>query len=231
VRNHESVLRAVIAYQVSTLKDPSRTVAMAHAFVTGGASSDSERTLSIGGSGSVPADLFDPFGYVALGHLHRPQQMGDGRLVYSGTPMPYSFSEQHDKSVRLLTVDHDGIESELVPVDGYRAVATIEGCISDLLGSPEHAAHERSFVRARVTDLGMTVGAMERLRQRFPHVLELEWVALAEQRHADRDHVKGRSVADIVRDYVNDTWNDKLDEFGTEFYEQGLENVLKGDVE
>ena len=135
-----------------------------------------------------------------------------------------------DKVKQLIKVKN-GIESELVPVDGYRAVATIEGCISDLLGSPEHAAHERSFVRARVTDQRMTVGAMERLRQRFPHVLELEWVALAEQRHADRDHVKGRSVADIVRDYVNDTWNDKLDEFGTEFYEQGLENVLKGDVE
>lgn len=115
VPNHESVLKAVIQNQISQLKNPSRAIAMAHAFVVGGKESESERKLTVGGTGSVSSDLFKDFGYVALGHLHTPHELGDGRLVYSGTPMPYSFSEEPKKtttkslfelSMLIVTVSH-----------------------------------------------------------------------------------------------------------------------------
>ena len=231
-RNHESVLRAVIDNQVSRLRDPSRTVAMAHAFVTGGAPSDSERTLSVAGTGSVPADLFDAFGYVALGHLHRPQVMGDGRLVYSGTPMPYSFSEQHHKSVRIVSVASAGITSEVVPVTTCRPVVTIEGTIDDVLSSSEHSSHEGSFVRVRLTDTNLQVGAMDRLRQRFPHVLEMEQIALTQQAFIDAERLKElgrRSEEEVVREYVNDTWHEGLGDFGESFLNAVLADVVKGD--
>jgi DNA repair protein SbcD/Mre11 len=136
-RTHESVLRAVIDTQVGLLKNPSRAIAMSHAFVTGGEVSDSERNLTIGGTGSVPASLFDPFGYAALGHLHRPQEMGDGRLVYSGTPMSYSFSEDHEKFVRILDVTKNGITSSKVSSTTGRPVSTLEGTMEDLLTSSQ----------------------------------------------------------------------------------------------
>ena len=69
-----------------------RAVAMAHAWVAGGEASDSERDISVGGVGRVPATLFGGFSYVALGHLHGQQTLGHA-LRYSGSPLPYSFSE------------------------------------------------------------------------------------------------------------------------------------------
>ena len=53
---------------------------MAHAFVAGGVPSESERPLSVGGSGRVGVGRFRGFDYVALGHLHRPQRVGSDRV-------------------------------------------------------------------------------------------------------------------------------------------------------
>lgn len=230
VRNHENVLRAVIENQISKLKDPSRAIAMAHAFVVGGTSSDSERQL--GGTGSVPAGLFDPFGYVALGHLHRPQTIGGERLVYSGTPMPYSFSEDHEKSVRLLTVEGGGISSSLVPCNAGRPVVTIEGTLDEIMTSQAFAGHEQSFVRARLTDPNIQVGAMDRLRQRFPHALIMEQVSYAQQNRLGAERLQEmakRSEEEVVREYVKETWPDGLGEFGTDLVDRVLVDIMKGD--
>ena len=231
-RNHESVLRAVINNQVTQLKDPSRTVAMAHAFVVGGSTSDSERTLSIGGTGAVPADLFRDFGYVALGHLHRPQELGDGRLVYSGSPMAYSFSEDHGKSVRILDVDGAGITPRTVQVTVGRPVVTLEGTLDDIVSSPEFNEHEGSFVRARLTDPNFQVGAMERLRRRFPHALDMEQIALTEQGFLDSERLKEmakRSEEEVVLGYVEETWPDGLGEFGEQFVAAAVRSTMKED--
>ena len=59
----------------------------------GGAASESERDITVGGVGQVPAELFGGFGYVALGHLHGQQTVAP-HLRYSGSPLPYSFSEK-----------------------------------------------------------------------------------------------------------------------------------------
>src|SRR5580693_484381 len=69
-----------------------RRVVMAHGWVTGGAASESERDITVGGVGQVPAELFAGFGYVALGHLHGQQTVAP-QMRYSGSPLPYSFSE------------------------------------------------------------------------------------------------------------------------------------------
>ena len=71
-------------------------VAISHAHMAGGSiSEDSERSLIIGNAEALPASLFDPsVSYVALGHLHKPQQVnGESRIRYSGSPIPLSFSE------------------------------------------------------------------------------------------------------------------------------------------
>jgi len=76
-----------------------------HLAVVGSKPSDSEREIHVGGLGAVGADCFPGvFGYVALGHLHRPQAAGGGETMrYAGSPIPLSFSEGGDrKAVRLL---------------------------------------------------------------------------------------------------------------------------------
>ncbi|MEM7011415.1 MAG: exonuclease subunit SbcD [Verrucomicrobiota bacterium] len=80
-------------------------LAMGHLTVKGGETSDSERDIHVGGLGTVGAEIFpSAFDYVALGHLHRPQAVGNRTEIrYSGSPLPLSFSEAGDeKEVRIL---------------------------------------------------------------------------------------------------------------------------------
>src|SRR5690606_39681474 len=87
-----------------------RSVVMAHAFVTGGTGSDSERSIAVGGVEQVGGAVFDGPDYVALGHLHGPQTLSE-RLRYSGSLLPYSFSEAaHRKAAWLIDLGADGLE-------------------------------------------------------------------------------------------------------------------------
>src|SRR5437588_452753 len=98
-----------------------RRVVMAHGWVSGGAASESERDISVGGVGQVPAELFAGFGYVALGHLHGQQTVAP-QMRYSGSPLPYSFSEaSHRKGSWLVDLDDAGTARvEQVPAPVYR---------------------------------------------------------------------------------------------------------------
>ena len=152
-----------------------RSVVVAHGFVAGGAVSDSERDLSIGGSERVGVDAFDGFDVVALGHLHQPQEMAGARLAYSGSPLPYSFSEEGQvKSVRLVDLAPDGsVTAEVIPLQVGRRVVTLTGTLVRLLGDPALDDVADARIRALLTDPHLPNQAMARLRQRFPHAVEL----------------------------------------------------------
>lgn len=152
-----------------------RSVLVAHTFVTNSSPSDSERDLSVGNVESVGVGAFAGFDYVALGHLHRPQEPEPGRVVYSGSPLPYSFSEQdHTKSVRLVELRPDGsVAIEEVPITSGRRLATIEGRLAELLEDPALTSLEEAWVRVYLTDRDLPSQAMARIRDRFPHAVEL----------------------------------------------------------
>src|SRR5260370_14694707 len=111
-----------------------RRVVMAHGWVAGGAASESERDITVGGVGQVPAELFDGFGYVALGHLHGQQTLAS-HLRYSGSPLPYSFSEAtHHKGSWLVELDGEGTaRAEQVPAPAHRRLRVLRGPLADLL--------------------------------------------------------------------------------------------------
>jgi exonuclease SbcD len=172
-RTHESVLATAIEAARPHLTAP-RSVAVAHAFVAGGGSSESERQLVVGGTGEVAAALFDPFSYTALGHLHRPQEVGGPTVRYSGTPLAYSFSEDHAKSVSVVELDAVGAcWVEVVPVDVGRAVCTLRGTMAELLDPTRHHDATACFVRAIVTDRGTVLEARSRLGAVYPHLAEV----------------------------------------------------------
>lgn len=173
-RTHESVLAAAIAAVAPALSAP-RSVAVAHAFVTGGTASDSERQLSVGGTSTVSGDLFAPFSYTALGHLHTPQPIGSPTLRYSGTPLAYSFSETAAKSITVVDMSASGeCVVTTVPVPVGRAAVTLTGRIDELLEGVATAEQATSWVRAILTDPGVVLDAKSRLQTKFPFVVEVE---------------------------------------------------------
>ena len=150
------------------------SVVLAHTFASGGISSDSERDLSIGGVGAVPLDLFDGFGYTALGHLHGRQELSPA-VRYSGSPLAYSFSEaKHRKGSWLVEVDAEGIGGvREVLWDAPRTLAVLRGKLDDLLESEDFAWAETAYCQITLTDEARPAQAMDRLRARFPDTLVL----------------------------------------------------------
>ncbi len=187
-----------------------RTVLMAHAWVHGGAASDSERDISVGGIGHVPAGLFEGFSYVALGHLHGQQTLAEN-MRYSGSPLPYSFSEAaHRKGSWLVEIGLDGkTGAERVPAPAYRRLTVLRGCIDDLLTSAGYAEHEDDYLAVTLTDTARPEAAMDRLRRRFPHILTLEFKpegATADPR-SYRQRVKVRDDSAIAAEFVRHVRN------------------------
>ncbi len=157
-----------------------RAVVLAHAFITGGTSSESERDVSVGGVADAPASVFDGVDYVALGHLHGPQDITnpDGPPVrYSGSPLAYSFSEEsHLKSISIVDLDASGgVQVTTIPVPVPRSLRTVTGNIDYLLSDPGLVDAEDCWLRAIITDPRRPENPMERIRQRFPHAIDLSW--------------------------------------------------------
>lgn len=151
------------------------SVVMAHTFVTGCATTDSERDILAGGLAAVHPDVFSGFSYVALGHLHGRQQVSDS-AHYSGSPIAMSFSEaRHTKGSLLVDLSADGARVELIEAPVHRPLAVLRGTIDDLLASSKFAAAESAWCQITLTDAQRPLGAMDRIRARFPFALELRF--------------------------------------------------------
>jgi DNA repair protein SbcD/Mre11 len=206
-RSHEAVLAEAMDRVRSDLflRPGTRSVVLAHAFVGGGLPSDSERDITVGGVDLVPAAVFDGVDYVALGHLHRPQTLAP-RIRYSGSPLAYSFGEAgQQKQAWLVDLDASGLaDVRAVPLPTPRALTVLTGTLAELLADPAHAAVERHFVSARLTDAVRPTDPMRRLQERFPHCVHLEWTgaAAAPDRGSYRERMRGRSDLDVVGEFV-----------------------------
>ncbi|MEU5892577.1 exonuclease SbcCD subunit D [Streptomyces sp. NPDC047461] len=209
---HEAVLAAAMDRVRADLaarargQRKTRSVVLAHAFVTGGEASDSERDITVGGVAAVPSGVFDGVDYAALGHLHGCQTITE-RVRYSGSPLPYSFSEaDHRKSMWLIDLDAEGaVSAERVDCPVPRALARIRGTLEDLLADPGLTRHEEAWVEATLTDAVRPADPMARLTERFPHTLSL---AFDPERAPDDPDVSyaqrlaDRSDQEIAEDFV-----------------------------
>jgi exonuclease SbcD len=100
-------------------------IAMGHLTVLGASTSDSERDIHIGNLGAVGADVFEGFGYTALGHLHKPQRVaGLEHVRYSGSPVALSFSEAADRK-SVVVLDTDGMKIETLPIPVTRMLTRV----------------------------------------------------------------------------------------------------------
>lgn len=206
---HEQVLGAAmerVRADLAGRAPGTRSVVLAHAFVTGGAPSDSERDITVGGVAAVPAGVFDGVDYVALGHLHGSQVISE-RVRYSGSPLPYSFSEaDHRKSMWLVDLDAEGrVAAERIDCPVPRALARIRGDLDDLLADPDLTAHEESWVEATLTDEIRPDDPMARLAKRFPHTLSLLFDPRRTESRPDAtyaERLKGRDDHEIAEDFV-----------------------------
>lgn len=182
-RSHSSVLSAAVSRirEDAAKRGLARTVVLSHAFITGGVGCESERDIRVGGIADASADVFGGITFVALGHLHGRQQVSSGvpatTLAYSGSPLPFSFSEKgHTKSVSIVEIDGSGaVSCEYVDVPVGRPLAEVRGKHQDLLAraSSDLAHLADSWVRVVLTDRGRVIDALSDFRAAWPYTVEL----------------------------------------------------------
>lgn len=207
-RSHAEILDAAMGRINRDVaeRDGIRSVVLAHAFVVGGNATGSERSISVGGVETVPLAAFDGIGYVALGHLHSPQELSN-TVRYSGSPLPYSFGESsHRKAVWIVDIDADGtcaVARHDLPV--VRGLAQLTGTMDELLTDERFADSADHYVSVTLTDDERPVDPMRRLQERFAHAIHVEWQrpqGVTELPY--RDRVRGRSDVQIARSFLTD---------------------------
>jgi exonuclease SbcD len=154
-----------------------RNVLLAHCFAAGGTASESERAF-VGQSEQVDSGAFDAFDYVALGHLHRFQKVGE-RARYAGSPLAYSFAEG-DEPKGFVLVDlkkEGGFEAELLPFVPLRRMRRVEGPFSALSAPGSYPEYRDDFVEARLTDPEPVLNPADPLRAVFPNLLAVRQAA------------------------------------------------------
>lgn len=251
-RSHASVLDAAMqrVRADAAARGIDRIVVAAHAFVVGqsaSAESDSERDISVGGVPHVPVSVFDGADYVALGHLHGCQRVRDGReapaessegvrrpvVRYSGSPLPFSFSERnHVKSVLVTDLDAAGevtVREIAAPVP--RPLRQVTGTLAELLelAEADQSGLENAWVKAVLTDRIRPESPMERLRQVWPHAIALDFAPAGRgERPATAalgTPAEAANAADIIGKFIAQVLGEGPDEATQVLIENVLEDV------
>ncbi|RJQ71531.1 exonuclease SbcCD subunit D [Pseudonocardiaceae bacterium YIM PH 21723] len=230
-RGHAAVLGAAMDRVRADLAGrDARSVVLAHAFVTGGQGSESERKIAVGGVEDVPGSTFDGVDYVALGHLHGRQVLAE-HLRYSGSPLAYSFSEiNHHKSAFIVELDATGlaeVRTHELPVP--RRLATLSGELDDLLADPAHDTLVDCYLSVVLTDRARPLDAMRKLQARFPYAAHVEWRPEGglpqHQRYAQR--VKNRTDTELTANFVTDCRNSPPTEAEQALLDEALREVAE----
>lgn len=199
IEDSDSAYEALLQRLQPVCDKDERRVLLAHAFVGNGTTTESERPLLVGGIDKIAPDRFSAFHYVALGHLHRPQQISDPRIRYAGSIMKYSFSEaDHVKGVNLVEMDSAGNcivkFAELRP---KRDMRIIEGNLKDILSNPDTTGNRDDYLMVRLSDKGAILDVMGKLREVYPNVLHVERAYIEQTGSRERDRIDHRKIGEI----------------------------------
>lgn len=175
IRTYQEAVQAAVEHM--DLDTEKRNVLVAHQFVVGAMSCDSEE-ITVGGIDQIEGAVFRDFDYVALGHIHSPQNVGNDRIRYCGTPLKYSFSEAgQQKSVTVVELGEKGTlevrEIQLKPLRDMRKLKGTYMAITSL--SNYQDTNTEDYVQITLTDEEDIVDGMQKLRTIYPNLMRLEY--------------------------------------------------------
>ena len=154
-----------------------RNVLLTHQFVTGATTCESEE-ISVGGSDNVDASVFEGFDYVALGHIHGPQNIGSNKIRYCGTPLKYSFSEaNHYKSVTVVSLGVKGeLELHTTPLTPRHDMRIIRGSFAEVTDKAFYEGTATDdYLQVILTDEEDVPEAIGKLRVVYPNIMKLTY--------------------------------------------------------
>ena len=212
-----------------------RNVLLTHQFVTGAATCDSEE-ISVGGSDNVDASVFEGFDYVALGHIHGQQNIGSNRIRYCGTPLKYSFSEEHHhKSVTVVELGAKGeLRLHLQPLTPRHDLRSIRGRFSRLTDKAFYSGTPADdYLHVILTDEEDVPEAMGKLRTIYPNILKLSYDNTRTRTnqiiHGAMD-VQQKSPLELFGELYALQNNQPMSEDQRSFMQELIESIWEGNV-
>ena len=199
-----------------------RCVLVSHYFVTNNGQepelSDGETTIHVGGLDNVEVSLFDGFDYVALGHIHKPQRIGEGQVYYAGSSLAYSFSETgQTKYVNLVEVKQKGqVSVEQIALKPLHEMRKIKGKIEELM-KPEivEAADFQDYIQAQLTNEEELIDPIGTLRSVYPNIMQI--VLTKNERKEGTEYVsrleeKRKSIPELFKGFYEMIRGEEPDE-------------------
>lgn len=154
-----------------------RNIIIAHQFITGAATSDSEE-LSVGGLDNISVDCFADFDYVALGHIHRPQKIIKDNIRYAGSPLKYSFSEaSHKKTLPIIEIkEKNNMKISFIDLLPQHDLRKIKGLYKNitLKANYENTAIN-DYISVTLTDQEEIPDAIGKLRSIYPNIMKIDY--------------------------------------------------------
>ena len=166
IESYQDAVEIVLKH--SDISQDKINILVAHQFITGGTKSDEE--FAVGGLDNINASVFDMFDYVALGHLHKPQQCNRETIRYAGSPLKYSLSEEHQKkSFTVIEIqDKNNIKINLIPVQLPHDIRTVKGSSDELFNT----SRTEDYISVILTDENPDPDARAILRDNFPNMIQ-----------------------------------------------------------
>ena len=175
INSYNDALRVVI--ENMQINPERRNILITHQFITGASRSESE-DISVGGADNVDAALFEPFDYVALGHLHGPQHVIRESIRYCGTPLKYSFSEAaHTKSITVVELEAKGVANIFtVPLEPKRDMREIRGSYMEVTAKSFYEGTPTDdYLHITLTDEEDIPDVIQKLRTIYPNIMKVDY--------------------------------------------------------
>ena len=233
ILNYTDAMEVVIRNMNLNTED--RNILVAHQFVTGAGRSESEE-ISVGGLDNVEVDVFGDFDYVALGHIHRPQNMGSCKVRYSGTPLKYSFSEwQDEKSITIIQLgEKENLDIKVIPLIPRQDMVKIRGTFLEVMNPVNFPKLEvNSYLHITLLDEMDIPDAFNRLTSVYPNLMQMEYDNLRtrERRNLQvRKEVARISPLDIFAGLYETMNNQPMSEVQQEYLMGKIDKIWKGEA-
>ena len=212
------------------LNDENRNVLITHQFVTGASRSESE-DISVGGSDNVDANVFSDFDYVALGHIHGPQNIGRETIRYCGTPLKYSFSEaKHEKSVTVLELlDKGQVNLKYIPLIPSRDMRELRGTYMEITNKENYeGTNVHDYLHITLTDEEDIPDALAKLRSIYPNIMKLDYDNLrtrSSMQYIEADSVESKSPVDLFSEFYEKQNNQDMNDEQKKLMEELIEGI------
>lgn len=233
INTYTDAMNVVVKNLHLNLQD--RNILVAHQFVTGAMRSDSEE-ISVGGLDNVEVTAFEDFDYVALGHIHRPQNMGNEKVRYSGTPLKYSFSESKDKkSVTIIELKEKGeLSIKEIFLKPKHDLVKIRGKFLEVMNSDKFPDLDaESFLHITLLDEQDIPEAFSRLSHVYPNLMQMEYdnTRTREKRTLQVRREVAKMYPEEMFAALYETMNNQpLSQKQREYLMEKIEKIWKGDA-